>query len=116
MTNEGLSGTAGGKLPQPEGLVPGRGQSISAVGGYYLDKVRIPRILLVTECLYAVGDDMRMAVETSFGVAICSVITSQMPDDQSLVSASRKEHIRASKCLVNVNPGLRGTALFKRRS
>lgn len=36
---------------------------------------------------------MRMAVETSLGVAVCGFIASQVPDDQSLVSASREKHV-----------------------
>lgn len=58
-----------------------------------------------------------MAVETSFRIAVCGVIAGQMPNDQSLVSASRKEHIWAVRCQYRSSiRGLRGAALFERCS
>lgn len=35
---------------------------------------------------YAVGDDVRMAVETSLRVTVLSLIASQVPDDEGLVT------------------------------
>ena len=43
---------------------------------------------------YAVGDDMRVAVKRSFGVAVILVIPRQVPHDQCLVTAAREKHIR----------------------
>ena len=36
---------------------------------------------------------MRVPVETSLGVAVVLVIAGQVPDDEGLVTASRKKHV-----------------------
>ena len=38
---------------------------------------------------------MRVAVERSLGVAVLGLVTSEVPDDQSLVSGSGQEHVGA---------------------
>lgn len=35
-------------------------------------------------------------MEASLGVAVCSVVPSQVPDDQGLVTTGRQEHVRAA--------------------
>ena len=45
---------------------------------------------------YAVGDDVRMAMETSLRVPVIGLVACKIPDDESLVSAARQEHVRAA--------------------
>ncbi len=40
---------------------------------------------------------MGVAVERSLGVTVLRLVPSQVPDDQSLVSATRQEHVGAVK-------------------
>jgi hypothetical protein len=42
---------------------------------------------------YTIGDDVRMAVETSFGIAIRCFVACQVPDNKTFISTSREEHI-----------------------
>ena len=78
MADEAAGGLAGGKLPEAEGLVPGRGQSVGTVGGDH-----------------TVGDDVRVAVEGALGVAVRGLITGKVPDDEGLVTRTGKEHVGA---------------------
>ena len=117
MANESFGGIASSKLPQAKRLVPGGGKSISAIRRNHLDQIRICLVLWVTIKSYAVGNDVGMAVQTSFGIAICSLIASKVPDYQCLVSAPREEHVRATKMFSTLSIGdLLGTALFERCS
>ena len=34
-------------------------------------------------------------MQTSFGVSVCSIITSEVPDDEALVTTARQEHVGA---------------------
>ena len=43
---------------------------------------------------------MRVTVERSLGVAILSLVTGEVPDDQSLVAGGRQEHVGAIRSLV----------------
>jgi len=45
---------------------------------------------------YTVGNDMRMAVETSLRIAVGGFVARQVPDDQGLVTAGREEHVRTN--------------------
>ena len=38
---------------------------------------------------------MRVTVETSLGVSIVLVVTGEVPDDESLVTATREKHVWA---------------------
>lgn len=69
-----------------------------------------------TKCPYAVGNDMGVTVKTSLWVAIGLVVTSEVPDDQRLISRSRKEHIWAVITLALAAHGVAGVALFERGS
>ena len=40
---------------------------------------------------------MRVAVERSLGVAVLRLVPGQVPDDESLVSATGKEHVGAAE-------------------
>lgn len=44
---------------------------------------------------YAVGDDVGVAVEGALWVSVGALIAGQVPDDQSLISATRQEHVWA---------------------
>jgi hypothetical protein len=57
---------------------------------------------------------VRMAVKTSFWIAIRSVVASQMPDYESLVSAARKEHIRAIHWVSTWKSGISKSPHFSR--
>ena len=46
-------------------------------------------------CTYAVGDDVRVAVQRALWVAVRGLVTGQVPDDESLIARGRKEHVRA---------------------
>ena len=43
---------------------------------------------------YAVGDDVRVAVEAPLGVAVVRVVAGEVPDDERLVAAAGEEHVR----------------------
>jgi hypothetical protein len=51
----------------------------------------------IADKTYAVGDDVGVAVERSLGVTVLRLITRQVPDDQSLVTAAGKEHVGAAE-------------------
>ena len=42
---------------------------------------------------------MRVTVKTSFGVAVVLVVAGEVPDDESLVTATREKHIWAAMLL-----------------
>jgi hypothetical protein len=44
---------------------------------------------------------MGVTVQTSLWIAVRSVVTSEVPDDQRLVSRSREEHVRAAVTLAS---------------
>lgn len=46
---------------------------------------------------YAVGDDVGVAVEGALWVSVGALIAGQVPDDQSLISATRQEHVWATQ-------------------
>jgi hypothetical protein len=50
---------------------------------------------------YAVGDDVRVAVEAAFGVAVRRLVARQVPDDERLVARAREEHVRAARMSVS---------------
>lgn len=83
VADEAAGGLAGGELPEAEGLVPGRGQSVGAVGRDH-----------------TVGDDVGVAVERALGVAVGSLITGKVPDDEGLVTRTGQEHVGAVTMLV----------------
>jgi hypothetical protein len=56
---------------------------------------------------------MGMAMKTSFGVTVGSLVASEVPDNQRLISACREEHIWTADPSVSLRPVLRRTALFK---
>lgn len=82
VADEAAGGGAGSQLPETQGLIPGGGQSIGAVGGD--DAVR---------------DDVGVTVERSLGVTVLTLIASEVPDDQGLVSAGGQEHVGAAMTL-----------------
>lgn len=81
VADEAAGGLAGGELPQAQGLVPGRGQSVGAVGRDH-----------------TVGDDVRVSVEGALWVAVGLVTAGQVPDDQGLVARGGEKHVGAGGC------------------
>lgn len=69
MADKGASGIACRQLPQSQSLVPGGRERICTIGGND-----------------AVGDDMGVTVEGSLGISVGSLVASQVPDDEGLVS------------------------------
>lgn len=51
---------------------------------------------------YAVGDDVRVAVQRALGVAVRGLVACQVPDDQSLVTGGGEEHVRAASIFVSI--------------
>ena len=45
---------------------------------------------------YAVRDDVRVPVQTSLGIPIVLIVTSQIPDDERLITTAGEEHVRAA--------------------
>ena len=76
MTNEAAGGDACGELPEPQGLIPGGGESIGTVGG---DDT--------------VGDNVRVAMKGSLWIAVVGFVAGQVPDDESLIAGSGEEHV-----------------------
>jgi hypothetical protein len=76
VADESSSGGTSSKLPETQSLVPRGRQSVGTVRR---DNT--------------VGDDVRVAVERSLGVAVLGLIAGEVPDDQGLVSGSRQEHV-----------------------
>jgi hypothetical protein len=106
VANEATGRHTGGELPETEGLVPGRGESVGTVGGDDLCTQCQPQafqpsqFLLLGDSTYAVGDDVRVAVKASLGVSVRSLVACQVPDDEGLVSRRGKEHVRAGRASV----------------
>lgn len=109
VADETAGGGAGGKLPETEGLVPRGREGVGTVGRDHLPRQsvklppRIPDInnssassMSARVITYTVGDDVRVAVETALGVAVRGLIAGEVPDDEGLVSAARKEHVGAN--------------------
>ena len=57
---------------------------------------------------YAVGDDVGMTVQASLGVSVGRLVAGQVPDDKSLVTGGREEHVGAtiavSTTVVHIQP------------
>ena len=68
MTNKLTGGETSVKVPKAECVIPGRGESELAIG-------RDDNI----------GNEVIVAVEDALGVAVSVFVTSQGPDDDSLV-------------------------------
>lgn len=60
---------------------------------------------------YAVGDDVRVPVQTALGVAVvATVLARQVPNDERLVATSREKHVRAMRAVLAAAVGrLRGS-------
>ena len=106
VANEAAGGGAGGELPEAEGLVPGRGESVGTIGGDNLDSVSAFKSLLqhlVSICqsagrvTYTVGDDVGVTVEDRLGVTVRGLVAGQVPDDEGLVAGTRQEHVGAGR-------------------
>lgn len=112
VSNESSSGGSGSELPETQSLVPRGRQSVGTVGRDNLNPAKkispsssfcilCPEISVADDGVrwqwktYTVGDDVGVAVERSFGVAVLGLIAGEVPDDQSLVSGSRQEHVGA---------------------
>jgi len=120
VADEAAGGDTGGELPEAESLVPRGGQSVGTVGGDDLGLLAdgpsccllpIARCLLllamqppiaVLPGTYAVGDDVRVAVEAPLGVTVRGLVAGQVPDDQGLVAGTGQEHVRAA--VVSIRP------------
>lgn len=102
VADKTTGGVAGGELPQTQGLVPGGRQSVGAVGRDDLCRDNRERPFEGNaSCLggcptYTVGDDVRMSVKASLGVAVGGLIASKIPDNQSLVTRRGEKHVRAA--------------------
>ena len=59
---------------------------------------------------------MGVTVQTSLWIAVGSIVTSEVPNDQSLVSRSREEHVGAAVTLASPARQLQRIALFERGS
>lgn len=68
MIFESPGGTTGSQVPQSQGLVPGAGESVVAIGGE--DDI---------------ANEVGMSVKTLLWDTVVSFVTSQLPDYQSLV-------------------------------
>ena len=55
-------------------------------------------------------------MQTSLWIAVGSIVSSEVPNDQSLVSRSREEHVGAAVTLASPARRLQGIALFERGS
>ena len=59
---------------------------------------------------------MGVTVQTSLWIAVGSIVTSEVPNDQRLVSRSREEHVGAAVTLASPARRLQRIALFERGS
>lgn len=111
VADESSSGGTAGELPETQSLVPRGRQSVGTVRGdnlvptisrvlNYICPPKCYRVRRGTGRTYTVGDDVRVAVEGSLGVAVLGLIASEVPDDQGLVSGGRQEHVGAGEMLV----------------
>jgi hypothetical protein len=62
---------------------------VSSAPGFLAGQLQLPR------GTYAVGDDVGVAVQTTFGVAVRRLVARQVPDDERLVARAREKHVRA---------------------
>lgn len=100
VANESSGGGTGSKLPEAESLVPRGRQSVSTIRGDHLNPAKIsPRPSSFRERsgerTYTVGDDVRVTLERSLGVTVLGLVAGEVPDDESLVSGARQEHVGA---------------------
>lgn len=98
VADEAAGGHTGGELPEAEGLVPGRGKSVGAVGGDDLQPLELaPIFVAALWCFvtYAVRDDVGVTLQAALGVAVGLLIAGEVPDDEGLVAGTRQEHVRA---------------------
>ena len=42
---------------------------------------------------YAIGDNMRVTVQTTFWISVICVVSGQVPDDEGFVTAAGEEHV-----------------------
>lgn len=80
VSNKSSGGDTSGELPQSEGLVPRRGESVGTVGGNH-----------------TVGDDVRVTMERPLWNTVALVVTGKVPDNQRLVTRTRQKHVGALK-------------------
>ena len=104
VANKAAGGGASGKLPEAEGLVPRRGESVGTVGGddLFMQLSAQPffdflasQLLAMPDVTYAVGHNVGVAVQTPLGVSVRGLVASEVPDDQGLVAGRGQEHVRA---------------------
>lgn len=92
---------AGGELPETESLVPGSGEGVGTIGRDHLYKSQLvsvpPREKYCSGSTYAVGDNVRVTLERSLGVAVLGLVTGQVPDDEGLVSRGGEQHVGATE-------------------
>jgi hypothetical protein len=87
VADEGTGGVAGSKLPETEGLIPGRGESVGAVRRDDLYPIS-DQSQARGRRSYTVRDDMGVTVQTSLWIAVGSIVTSEVPNDQRIVSSA----------------------------
>ena len=68
MILETTGSLSGGQIPQTQGLVPGSGQGVVAIGGQH-----------------NVADEVRVSIQTLHGHTIVVLVAGQLPHDQGLV-------------------------------
>lgn len=100
VAHESASSGTRGELPQAESLVPGGGESICTIRRDDLDSVSAQKPndlqFLIHSHLgktYAVGDDVRVAVQRALWVTVGTLVAGQVPDDEGLVARTRQEHV-----------------------
>lgn len=75
MSLEAASGLAGSQIPQAQGLIPGAGQGVVAVGREH-----------------NIADEVRVAVQALLGVTVVGVLVAgQLPHDQGLVCKAKPQ-------------------------
>lgn len=113
VADEAAGGGASGELPKAEGLVPRSGQGVGAIRRDNLcsdphHQPIAPGVVL--QCFpkhdsgfhleistYAVRNDVRVTLQRPLRIAVRSLVTGKVPDDQGLVSAAGEEHVGAVK-------------------
>jgi hypothetical protein len=100
VAHESASSGTRGELPQAESLVPGGGEGICTIRRDDLDSVSAQKPndlqFLIHSHLgktYAVGDDVRVAVQRALWVTVGTLVAGQVPDDEGLVARTRQEHV-----------------------
>jgi hypothetical protein len=105
VADEAAGGGTGGELPEAQRLIPGRGEGVGTVRGDDLSCNCQLRLcdLLASQLLrrvgrtYAIGDDVRVAVQTALRVAVRRLVAGEVPDDERLVPGCGQEHVRAGR-------------------